>query len=337
MSVSVTTKPAPILSDDQVLRAVCGLRPCRHGGLRLETEQFGHKRIIHHYGHGGCGVTIAFGTAKIATQRVQQEASANEPVAVLGAGVVGLATARMLAQLGYSVTIYSDKVGAETTSALAGALWLPVGIEFGDSPQDLERKDHILRESLTALRALDANRYGIEQLDVYEPEGSHTEEGLFGKGLIEEPQPINAFPFPCDAVPGRMFSTLFIHTPRFLRALLEDVQSAGIPIVNRRFVEQSQLTQLPERVMVNCLAMGSKTLFNDPNVYAARGVLVHVKPQPLGYCVHDGYKYMFPREDALILGGCFQPDREDDTPDDEMVSEILKHHRRFFGSACGIA
>ena len=335
MSVSLTTKPAPLLGDDQVARAVCGLRPCRHGGLRLETETINHKRVVHQYGHGGCGVTIAFGTAGIATELVRDEADTNEPIAVLGAGVVGLVTASLLAQSGYQVTIYSDKVGTNTTSVLAGAIWLPVGIEFGDSPEELQRKDRILRDSLQALRSLDAERYGIELLDVYEPIDSHTEDGLFGTGLIDPPKPIDAFPFPSNATPGRMFSTLYIHTPRFLRTLLEDIESLGVSIVHRHFDDQSQLDHLEERVLVNCLAMGSKTLFNDPNVYAARGVLVHLKPQALGYCVHDGYKYMFPREDALILGGCFQPDREDDTPDDEMVREILAHHRQFFGPVSG--
>jgi D-amino-acid oxidase len=89
-------------------------------------------------------------------------------------------------------------------------------------------------------------------------------------------------------------------------------------------------------LIVNCTALGSKTLFGDDAIYPARGVLVHMLPQDLGYCVHDGYKYMFPREDALILGGCFQPDRDDDRPDEEMVREILDHHRRFFGRACGV-
>ncbi|MFI4898726.1 MAG: hypothetical protein ACIARR_12995, partial [Phycisphaerales bacterium JB059] len=65
-------------------------------------------------------------------------------------------------------------------------------------------------------------------------------------------------------------------------------------------------------------------------MYPARGVLVHMKPQPLGYIVHDGYKYMFPREDALVLGGCFDADVDNPTPPEHTVRAILEHHRRFF-------
>lgn len=330
------TKPAPRLTDDQILRTVCGLRPCRHGGLRIETETLGSKQVVHHYGHGGCGVTIAFGTTPIVMDLINAETDQLEPIAVLGAGVVGLVTARALATKGHPVTIYADKVGTETTSVIAGAIWLPVGIEFGETPEELVMRDRILHAAFAELKSLDPDRYAIETLDVYEPKGTQTEEGLFSPGLIEEPELIDSFPFPCHALAERRFSTLYIHTPRFLRTLLDDLGSLGVTIKQHRFASHTELQSLDERLIVNCTALGSKTLFGDDAIYPARGVLVHMKPQDLGYCVHDGYKYMFPREDALVLGGCFQPDRDDDRPDDEMVREILDHHRRFFGPACGV-
>ena len=66
-------------------------------------------------------------------------------------------------------------------------------------------------------------------------------------------------------------------------------------------------------------------------MYPARGILVHMEPQDLGYAVHDGFKFIFPRDTALILGGCFDEDVWDDTPDMDIAAEILAHHRRFFG------
>lgn len=330
------TKPAPRLTDDQILRTVCGLRPCRHGGLRIETESLGSKQVVHHYGHGGCGVTIAFGTTPIVMDHINARTDQLEPVAVLGAGVVGLVTARALATKGHPVTIYAEKIGTETTSMIAGAIWLPVGIEFGETPDELAIRDRILHAAFAELKSLDPDRYAIETLDVYEPKGTQTEEGLFSPGLIEEPELIDSFPFPCDALAERRFSTLYIHTPRFLRTLLDDLGSLGVTIKQHRFGSHTELGSLKERLIVNCTALGSKTLFGDDAIYPARGVLVHMKPQDLGYCVHDGYKYMFPREDALVLGGCFQPDRDDDRPDEKMVREILDHHRGFFGRACGV-
>ena len=41
----VLTHTAPDLSDSQILRFVCGIRPCRTGGLRLETERVAGKHV----------------------------------------------------------------------------------------------------------------------------------------------------------------------------------------------------------------------------------------------------------------------------------------------------
>ena len=334
MKTSTHLYPTPDLSDDQILRAVCGLRPCRHGGLRLDHVQLGSKTIIHNYGHGGCGVTISFGTAELAANLVERTAPKNDSidsVAVLGAGVIGLTTARELLNRGYRVTIYAEKSAHETTSSIAGALWLPVGIDFGDTQAKIQRMHKILKQSQAAFQSLDAQRYGIEKLPIYEPEQSSTEAHLFENGTIDPPTPIDSFPFHCQAKPGRMFQTHFIHNNRFLSALLEDVLALGGKVCQRKLTTQDQLIGLKEQVLVNCMALGSRALFGDKQVYAARGVLVHMKPQDLGYGIHDGFKYMFPRNDALILGGCFHEYDWDDQPDQTMVDEILNHHRRFFG------
>lgn len=49
-------------------------------------------------------------------------------VAVLGCGVVGLATARILQQRGREVTIYAKALPPDTTSNSAGGLWLPYSL-----------------------------------------------------------------------------------------------------------------------------------------------------------------------------------------------------------------
>lgn len=333
---SAKSMATPDLSDDQYLGAVCGLRPCRHGGLRLETEQLGSKTIVHNYGHGGCGVTISFGTAQLVADLVTQAAPKGDRIAVLGAGVVGLTTARELLNRGYQVTIYADKIAHDTTSSVAGALWLPVGIEFGDTPAKIQRMHDVLQRSQAAFRSLDPKQYGIEDISIYEPKISSTEPELFNNGTVAEPVEIDSFPFECAAEPGRVFETQFIHNNKFLDAIHDDVINLGGEIHQRKFASKDELADLNESVMVNCLALGSRALFGDKQVYSARGVLVHMKPQDLGYGIHDGFKYMFPREDALILGGCFHEYDWDDQPDQEMIDEILNHHRRFFGQATRI-
>lgn len=327
--------PVPDLSDAAVVRAIAGIRPCRHGGLRLETERVSRgartKTVIHNYGHGGCGVTLALGCAQAAADLVAREVGAGAPVAVLGAGVVGLSTAVELSARGHGVTVYASEAGPATTSGIAGAIWLPTGLDFPEPGPERDRLNALLRRSDELLRACDGERWGIETLPVYEPAGAPFESHLFESGAVELPTEIAELPVGASRGPGKTYESLFMHTPRFLRTLDDLLRSQGDPIVERRFAGLDEVLALEEPVAVNCLALGSRELFGDDAMYPARGVLVHLRPQPLGYVVHDGYRYMFPRNDALVLGGTFEPGVDNPTPPDETVREILAHHRRFFG------
>lgn len=58
------------LSLGDVLELRCGLRPYREFGVRLEKETRNSKTIIHNYGHGGSGVTLAPGSSKMAVDLI---------------------------------------------------------------------------------------------------------------------------------------------------------------------------------------------------------------------------------------------------------------------------
>jgi len=322
---------APDLSDDRIIKVVSGLRPCRHGGLRLEAEKLGAKTVIHNYGHGGGGITLSLGTAIASADLVEKQSNPNSSVAVLGAGVIGLTTARELANRGYQVTVYAKDSGHNTVSVIAGALWLPVGIDIDHPEIGSQRLNRILNQAHDALQALDQERYGIEPITVFEPAYAQSNDHYFDNGTIPTPTPVDRLPFPGPPRAGRSFDSLFIHTPRYLEALLEDLSNLGVQVVKREFAHQIELESLEEPTLINCLALGSHSIFNDTAMYPARGILVHMEPQDLGYAVHDGFKFIFPRDTALILGGCFDPDVWDDTPDEQIANEIIAHHRRFFG------
>ncbi|MET7392488.1 FAD-dependent oxidoreductase [Dactylosporangium sp. NPDC005572] len=56
----------PELAGAPVLREAAGLRPARHGGPRVAADPEplpGGTRVVHNYGHGGAGVTLAWGCA----------------------------------------------------------------------------------------------------------------------------------------------------------------------------------------------------------------------------------------------------------------------------------
>lgn len=330
---------APTLDDDRILRFVSGLRPCRRGGVRIEREDVAgpgaSTLVIHNYGQGGCGVTIGWGCAEAAADTLRDALGlagpSAPPVAVLGGGVVGLTTAHELLARGFPVRVYAQRFGNDTVSNIAGALWLPTGVEFGSTPERVAWFHAILGRSRQRFDGLDARRWGIEELPVYEPAYAPQEERFFNNGTVDPPEQLERLPLPGPPRAGRVYRTAFIHTPRFLRALVDDIRAMGGVFVPRHFDSIDDVRALEEPSVVNCLALGSRTLFGDDAMYPARGVLVHMRPEPLGYIVHDGYKYLFPREDALVLGGCFQPDVWDDAPDEHLCREIIAHHRRFFG------
>ena len=117
----------PVNVDESlVIRTVAGLRPYRREGFVVRREQLGDKALVHNYGHGGGGITLSWGSSKRATELGLQGHSG--PVAVLGSGVMGLSTARLVQEAGFPVTIYTAALPPETTSNIAGGQFHPFAV-----------------------------------------------------------------------------------------------------------------------------------------------------------------------------------------------------------------
>lgn len=109
------------VSADRVIRTIMGLRPFRPSGFVVRGEKRGEKTVIHNYGHGGAGITLSWGTAQLAVEEGAK--SEARDCAVLGCGVVGLSTARLLQLRGYNPVIYAKEMPPLTTSNVAGGYW----------------------------------------------------------------------------------------------------------------------------------------------------------------------------------------------------------------------
>lgn len=326
------THQAPDLSDSKILRFVCGIRPCRSGGLRLEPERVAGIDVVHNYGHGGCGVTLALGCADAVVDSVRDRVGPDQGrIAVLGGGVTGLASARALLLAGFEVSVHASSFAGDTTSNIAGALWLPTGIDFPDPGPRRDAFNEHIRRSHLAMSKLEGERWGIRSLPVFEPEFTEFHPEYFESGAINEPRPWTSED---GDVPGfrggRVFTTYFIDTPRFMAELYREVVELGGTIVPATISSLTDVSAIDASVVVNCLAMGSRILFGDEQIFPARGLLVHMQPQDLGYIYHDGYRYMFPRSDALILGGTYEPGVNEPPESDEPFYEIIERHRARF-------
>jgi D-amino-acid oxidase len=321
--------PPVDVSERRIIRNVVGLRPYRASGFVVRAEALGDKRLVHNYGHGGAGITLSWGTSKLAADLGLP--GHHGPVAVIGAGVMGLTTARLVQEAGFPVTIYAQALPPDTTSNIAGGQWMPHGHyrESAVTPEWQRQYEAAAYHSFRRFQIMVGDDYGIRWLPTYAEGSGDDPEFLTAMtpGLRTlQPQ---EHPFPVDRL--RRYETLYVETGRFLRQLMRDVQAAGGAIRVRRFAAASDIAALPERLVFNCTGLGARELFGDEELRPARGQLAILLPQPeIRYAFAGRAGYMFPRADGILLGGTFDLDDWSTEPDSATTAEIIASHRRLF-------
>jgi glycine/D-amino acid oxidase-like deaminating enzyme len=337
---------APVkVSRDRVIREVVGLRPYRPEGFRVEAERVGNKLLVHNYGHGGAGITLSWGTASLALDLARDalgpRASRPQPrtlrtskrqFAVLGCGVNGLSTARLLQRhFDGMVTLYAKDLPPQTTSNIAGGFWYPTSV-FDDAVVTTKFTEQFRlakRISHRAFQDLVGPEYGVSWIDTFElfrNEASLSRELTGGDDLYPAKEihrdPDHYFGFPYV----KQFSTMLIEPPVYLNALLRDFYIAGGKLVVKEFRSREEIKRLPEQVIFNCTGLGAKALFDDEQLEPVRGQLEVLLPQPeIDYC-YLGTGYMFPRRDGIVLGGTFDHGDWSLAPKPEQTTSILNAH-----------
>jgi glycine/D-amino acid oxidase-like deaminating enzyme len=326
---SIDLLPSPDFSKDMVLRYVAGIRPFRKKSIRLELEQINGRVFIHNYGHGGGGITMAPGCAEEVAQMLVETGTGLTDVAVLGGGVNGMTCAHDLLQLGHRVTIYSDKLTPHTTSDVAGGQFGPSFIRFGEGDEAKARADRMMIASYRRYSRLLGDEWGVYERDNYaagEPRGSLAS---LPEGLLPPVKRFDRLPFEGDPRPGYMYRTLLITPPIYLPRLLNEIKLLGGRTARRKFSSMRSVMKLREKVIINCLGLGAGKVMNDPDVIPFRGQLVHLKPQNLPYLL-IGNGYIFPRPDAVVLGGTMERGVTSTRPNKATCKKILERNQSFF-------
>ena len=73
---------------------------------------------------------------------------------------------------------------------------------------------------------------------------------------------------------------MLIEPPRYLNAMLRDVQIAGGRVVVRELKSKQEIAALPEPVVINCTGLGSRELMGDEQLIPIKGQLSVLLPQP---------------------------------------------------------
>jgi glycine/D-amino acid oxidase-like deaminating enzyme len=329
------------VSADRVIRAITGLRPFRPSGFVVRGEKRGDKTVIHNYGHGGAGITLSWGTAQLAVEEGAK--SEARDCAVLGCGVVGLSTARLLQLRGYNPVIYAKEMPPLTTSNVAGGYWDPVTLFDVErvTPEFRRQFGEAARFAIRRYQSLAGDPYGVRWLPVYSlssngPIAPARPDSVYSEiePLFPETQRLGPGQHPFGALYARKRFSMLIEPAIYLNALVRDFQIAGGRIVIREFHAPEEIPALREGVIYNCTGLGARTLFGDQELTPVKGQLVFLLPQAeVEYMtVGPGDIYMFPRHDGVLLGGTHDRDVWDTSVDPAVTERILRENAALFGS-----
>lgn len=314
-----------------VIRTVAGLRPYRRSGFVVRADALGDKRLVHNYGHGGGGITLSWGTSKLAAELGLQGHSG--PVAVLGCGVVGLSTARLVQEAGFPVTIYAAALPPDTTSNIAGGQFHPFAVfrERFSTPEFKAQFTRALDYSWRRLQIMVGDDYGIRWLPTYVETDTPEAKLLDTFPPFDRMLTTAEHPFPVKSV--LRYDTMYVEVGRYLRQMIRDVHIAGGSIAVRQFATPAEIAALPETLVFNCTGLGSRNLFGDHELQPVRGQLAILEPQPAVRYAYTGESgYMFPRPDGILLGGTFEFDTWDATPQPADIAKIVESHKEFFSA-----
>lgn len=325
-----------LVSPERVIRHVAGLRPFRRCGFTVRTESLGDKPIIHNYGHGGGGVSLSWGCAHLATQAAL--ATPYRDVAVLGCGVIGLTSARLLQDRGFTVTIYARELPPDTTSNFAGASWAPVTVVDPDrrTPTFDEQFVRASRFAFRYFQNLAGAKYGVWWRERYALSETPPGSSSSIMSLIADVWPTSVTLSPGEHPFGSLYAsrllTMHIEPSVFLPSILLDFRAIGGRVVVRDFGDVQSIRDLPHPLIVNCTGLGAGALFGDAEMLPIKGQLTVLAPQPeVDYItVGPGDLYMMPRQDGIILGGTHERGEWSLEPNPAEVERIMRGHRALF-------
>ena len=298
---------------------VC-LRPFRAQGPRIEAEQIGDTLVVHNYGHGGSGWSLSWGSASMAMQK----ALVNSPsqIAVIGCGAIGLTSAIMAQRTGAQVTIYARDLLPQTRSARATGSWTPdsrIALKDAAGPAFGELWEQMARFSFKTYRQyLGLPGTPVEFTDRYALSDEPFEEGreqaekldTLGFGTYSDrisdltPRgqdlPAGATPFPVKYV--RRSQSMQFNIADYAHTLMTDFFTAGGKFVRKEFHAPNDLTQLKEKVVINCPGYAAREWWNDNSITPVRGQIAWLIPQPE---VNYGFNYknisILSRRDGIVV------------------------------------
>ncbi|MDC9701253.1 MAG: hypothetical protein PSN37_03355 [Alphaproteobacteria bacterium] len=279
--------PIKIGSKLNIYKDIICVRPARPEGIRIESEQIDQKHIVHCYGHGGSGWTLAPGTTQeaVAILLKQLEGKWNylkgADVTIIGAGIIGQFSAYYLSKLKEKnpgiigkISIVADKL-SDLASDHAGGLFEPVLIGHSGTEQQL-LNSYAAYHDISLGNNPDFQDVDAELMPSFGYNSSQSTQQLVNLGLIPPvfKTKIKVENETHDVVLSQLFFMNVEHVRRELRNFISENNISVTPNVRVK-----NFSDIGDKLVFNCSGLGAKELANDDNVIPFTGHLITFQKQ----------------------------------------------------------
>lgn len=311
--------PIRATSDRLIDVSVC-TRPFRPQGPRIEAERRYGKTIVHHYGHGGSGWSLSWGSARVALPLIL--ATREKRLAVVGCGAIGLTTARVAQQAGLKVRIYCKDRPPAVASTAATGIWTPdsricttehATEAFAQRWEWMARSSFKTYQSMLGLQADPVawhDGYFLsdipfdQPLNIEDDEPDYPDLNVRLADLRPKGVPLKPGEHPFKVAHARRFTQMNFNIASYQRMLLEDFLREGGELIHREFAHARQFADISERTIANCTGYGARMLFGDQTLVPVKGQTARLVPQPeVDYMlIYRGHNLVVvPRRDGLLV------------------------------------
>ena len=335
-------------------------RPMRRGSPNLSVTREGSTLVVHNYGHGGSGWTLAPGSAQYVIDLAEKSPQGSgmakgTPITVVGAGVIGLFTAYELLQRGYTnITVMAAEFD-NLTSHIAAGLLAPVSMDNDPALQKVIDKigadAYRFFEAVAKGTQRDFKRGALITPSYFENREESGLEPYVGQVMQPAKNVVLDFGNGTRRPMVVYDDGIFLDTA----VLMEELTAYLKPKV--RFVkrEVTDLTAVGTSVVYNCTGLGAGKIARDKAMVSVQGHLVMLKDQvpadlqsmilvyfndaktASGQKVKRSF-YIMPKRvpgtgpnDVGVVGGTFIEGATPATPNEDEFAIMMGAARKFYG------
>lgn len=309
---------------DRLMRVTVCLRPFRAAGPRIEMERIAGKQVIHHYGHGGSGWSLSWGSAMQAVPLALQAGARD--VAVVGAGAIGLTTALTAQRMGLNVTIYAAERFPDVRSARATGTWSPFSRIAMDKAVDagFAARWEVMARRSWAMHQAYLGRAGtpvefLERFVLFDAPptggGGRDEITLPGGGtdsfvayddrladISPRNEPLGPDQHPFAVPEARRNIAMNFNINQLAATLEQEFLTAGGRFERMTLASPADFARIRERVIFNCTGYGARALMRDESIIPVRGQIAWLPPQPeVRYGLYYRAIGVVPRPDGIVV------------------------------------